>query len=286
MTNDSPKIERRKLRRALCGIDGTTVDVEVLRQAATIVGAGGDLEAVLVAPEPNVVGQADAALLRGAAEDALARASAARHREDALARARSASRDLGVEATAHVVIATDDWLGLAGAIDGHDLLVVGAHSHSRAEGILLGSVATRALHLAEVPVLIARPTETPFPQRIALATDGSADSRQAAALTAEVAAAHDARVTLLTVGVTLDREHRHALAEESADLFQAVGVEPTLEELDGQPGTAIVEAAAVMDAALVVVGSGGKKGLRAIGSVSEHVAHHAHCSVLVARHPR
>jgi nucleotide-binding universal stress UspA family protein len=36
-------------------------------------------------------------------------------------------------------------------------------------------------------------------------------------------------------------------------------------------------------AGLVVVGSGGKRGLPALGSVSERVAHLAPCSVLVIR---
>jgi nucleotide-binding universal stress UspA family protein len=43
----------------------------------------------------------------------------------------------------------------------------------------------------------------------------------------------------------------------------------------------LVEAA--MDADLLVVGSRGLHGIKALGSVSERVAHEAKCSVLVVR---
>ena len=53
-------------------------------------------------------------------------------------------------------------------------------------------------------------------------------------------------------------------------------------EVVGQhPVVALVEAA--RDADLLVVGSRGLHGLKALGSVSERVAHDAACSVLVVR---
>jgi nucleotide-binding universal stress UspA family protein len=55
------------------------------------------------------------------------------------------------------------------------------------------------------------------------------------------------------------------------------------EELPDEPVAALVAAAA--DADLLVVGSRGLHGLRALGSVSERVAHQAHSSVLVVRRP-
>jgi nucleotide-binding universal stress UspA family protein len=42
-----------------------------------------------------------------------------------------------------------------------------------------------------------------------------------------------------------------------------------------------VQALAEVDADIIVVGSRGLRGLRALGSVSERVAHRAECSVLV-----
>jgi nucleotide-binding universal stress UspA family protein len=48
-----------------------------------------------------------------------------------------------------------------------------------------------------------------------------------------------------------------------------------------EPATALVAAAAEAD--LLVVGSRGLHGLKALGSVSERVAHRARCSVLIVR---
>jgi hypothetical protein len=55
------------------------------------------------------------------------------------------------------------------------------------------------------------------------------------------------------------------------------------EESPDEPVAALVAAAA--DADLLVVGSRGLHGLKALGSVSERVAHEAHSSVLVVRDP-
>jgi nucleotide-binding universal stress UspA family protein len=50
---------------------------------------------------------------------------------------------------------------------------------------------------------------------------------------------------------------------------------------DAHPAQALVEASREAD--LLVVGSRGLRGLKALGSVSERVAHEASCSVLVVR---
>jgi nucleotide-binding universal stress UspA family protein len=53
------------------------------------------------------------------------------------------------------------------------------------------------------------------------------------------------------------------------------------EQLPDEPVRALVVASA--DADLVVVGSRGLRGLKALGSVSERVGHRARCSVLIVR---
>jgi nucleotide-binding universal stress UspA family protein len=53
------------------------------------------------------------------------------------------------------------------------------------------------------------------------------------------------------------------------------------EDMPDEPATALVAAAAEAD--LLVVGSRGLHGLKALGSVSERVAHRARCSVLIVR---
>ena len=56
----------------------------------------------------------------------------------------------------------------------------------------------------------------------------------------------------------------------------------------GSPGSAICQLAAAWRADLIMVGSHGRKGLSEmlLGSVSNYVAHHAPCSVLIVRGPQ
>jgi nucleotide-binding universal stress UspA family protein len=58
-------------------------------------------------------------------------------------------------------------------------------------------------------------------------------------------------------------------------------VDASTEVVSGKPVGALLEASEQAD--LVVLGSRGLHGLRALGSVSERVAHEASCSVLVVR---
>jgi nucleotide-binding universal stress UspA family protein len=72
-------------------------------------------------------------------------------------------------------------------------------------------------------------------------------------------------------------------AGKEGDAEQVRVADPLVEVVDGRPVDALVAAAAGAD--LLVVGSRGVHGLRALGSVSERVAHEAACSVLVVRSP-
>jgi nucleotide-binding universal stress UspA family protein len=60
-------------------------------------------------------------------------------------------------------------------------------------------------------------------------------------------------------------------------------LEPTVIRAPGHPADVILDTAAREGVSLVVLGSRGLSGVRALGSVSERVAHRARCSVLVAR---
>jgi nucleotide-binding universal stress UspA family protein len=72
-----------------------------------------------------------------------------------------------------------------------------------------------------------------------------------------------------------------ATGEPQVDLDAARRVAPELEEL---PGSAVGQLAVLSELAdLVVVGSRSLRGLPALGSVSERVAHEARCAVLVVR---
>jgi nucleotide-binding universal stress UspA family protein len=247
-----------QLARVLCGIDGSDTDAEAVRQAAVIAGPEGQLEIVCVTQAPDQA-------------------------EQALASAQAVASEAGASASARVIHDEDVWHGLAGATTDRDLLVLGGHPHSRISGIVHHSVATRALHDSAIPVLITRPGAADFPQRVLVATDGSTASTHAVALAAALAKSHSSTITLLTIDHVEIRERRHALMEQGALIARACGAEPEVVLRTGDADKEIVAAARQLEPSLLVIGSGGKHGLRAVGSVSEKVAHTAPCSVLVAR---
>ena len=85
---------------------------------------------------------------------------------------------------------------------------------------------------------------------------------------------------------TLDDDEPDPLEIESAaQAARAIGARLIRERSLGRPEYAILEAAGRERSDLVVVGSRGLSGVARVllGSVSEYVATHAHCSVLVVR---
>jgi len=158
---------------------------------------------------------------------------------------------------------------------GATLVAVGSHDRRRASGILLGGVASRMLHEAPCSVLVARSREERegFPGSIAAGVDGSPSSLAAAAVAQELGTRVGVRVELVTAG--------GATTPEECDVgaIEASGIAVSFS--DAKALDALLEAAQEVD--LLVVGSRGLRGLRALGSVSERVAHQAPCSVLVLR---
>jgi len=151
------------------------------------------------------------------------------------------------------------------------LIVVGSHGHSRLSERLIGGVSGPLLHEAPCSVLITRPATGagPFPMRLVVGIDGSPSSLDA-----------------LAVGEYVSRRFgqplRTVLARHGdVDIVHAELNAPTLEIADGAPVDALVDAASAGD--LLIVGNRGLHGLRALGSVSERVAHTALSSVLVVR---
>lgn len=135
--------------------------------------------------------------------------------------------------------------------------------------------------------------------RILLATDLSPAS--AGAADEALALARDLRAELLVVSV-IDgvREHvlepppermdqrraaREAAAQSVVARGRRAGVIVSFLVWEGEPGPAIVEAAAAERVDLVVVGTRGRNRVEraVLGSVSDHVIRHADCPVLVVR---
>ena len=156
------------------------------------------------------------------------------------------------------------------------LLCVGSHGNRRVPGILFDYVGTTMLHEAPSAVLIARQPGEPesFPRSIVVGVDGSSSAAAAHAAAATVAQRFDAALTSLTATDAADVD---------VDVDAARGEVPDLLVVNEKPVDALLAAASSAD--LLVVGSRGLHGIRALGSVSERVAHRAGCSVLVVRTP-
>ncbi len=265
-----PEPTSRAFERVTCGIDGTPESFECMSHAMAVAGPEAAVAAVAVvdrglALHAGIHADAVERDLSESAERALRRVRAAYPRV-------TASILRGAEASGFLDAARDA---------GSDLVAVGSHDSSRAMGIALGSVATSVIHRAPCSVLVARAqTAIPFPDAILIATDGSDDAGQAVAAAARIAYRYGSRVALLQVG---DPQGGRSVAEDAMRVIEVAGAEPWIEVRRGSPTREIERFASECGASLLVVGSRGLSGVRALGSVSERVAHRAPCSVLIVR---
>jgi nucleotide-binding universal stress UspA family protein len=222
-----------------------------------IVGADGSPEAndalrvalSVLAPDGRLTAVTVAEVdVEGAAEDWLTRVRA--EADEAHAEAQEVlAGDTRASARSVEGQAARDLIATARA-EGADLLALGSHGGSRVAGILFGSVATRVVHDAPCSVMVVRNAPQPgFPRGITVGTDGSECAAKAEGLAASLADG---------LGTEL---RRIADADDPVD--------------------DLIEASRSSD--LVVVGSRGARGILALGSVAERVAHRAECAVLVVR---
>ena len=194
-----------------------------------------------------------------------------------------------------------------------DFVFVGSHGGSALTKFLLGNVASTVMSHApcSVEIVRARAGKPPGVRNILLATDGSDFSARAAKSIADRPWPDGARIEVLSVvelhlgtGQALfeppyaDNEQMELLRADAMKRAQnavAAAVEilsktfPRVDEsisvLLGGPKNVIIEEARKIGADLIVVGSHGHRGIErfVLGSVSEGVALHAHCSVEVIR---
>ncbi len=253
----------------MCGIDGSPEAQEASREASILAAEGARLFLVDVLA-PAMVGSLATAIPGGttAHEDA-GRAAA---RAD-IERARAVIRD-GMDVAVTVRVGPPGAILQEEAVRvSADTTAVGSHGHGRAAGVLLGSVATQLLHRAPCSVLVARAALTePFPRAIVVGLDGSEPSRQALQNGRELAGRIDVPLRVL-----------HVLDGRLPPGALQAHMEDEVEEIPASWSTAECLAAHVTSTDLLVVGSRGLRGVRALGSVSEAVAHHAPSSVLVVR---
>jgi nucleotide-binding universal stress UspA family protein len=132
------------------------------------------------------------------------------------------------------------------------LAVVGCRGLSRTQGIATGASTTTVVHEAPCSVLVARETDAAdgWPRTIVAGLDETPESERAVAVARLLAARLGSRLYVVTA-TRADPVSVLADESEAADLL--------------------------------VVGSRGLRGVRALASVSERVAHEARCPVLVVK---
>jgi nucleotide-binding universal stress UspA family protein len=241
----------------------TPESLEAARQAKRLLEPGGALDVVTALELATTAGAGFAEPPAAAQLEAESKA------------ALDAARDVVPEASFRVVEGRADQVLMDTAhADGATLVAVGSHGISRPVGIALGSAATALLHSAQCSVLIARAPRggEDFPRRIVVGVDGSPESQLAAAVA-------------FGLGQRFGVEAWPIAARDGKgfDVSAVDGIATNVLIEDGSPVDALVDGAARAD--LLVVGSRGLHGVRALGSVSERVAHQAPCSVLVVRRP-
>lgn len=251
----------------MCGIDPTDESLDAAAQAGRLVTDEGRL--VLV----GVANLATAGLVYMGAGAMIQ--SLVAETDSALERARAAIDDArSVDVESVKGLPPRDLIGEAERL-GATLLVVGTHGRSRPLGALLNSVATTAVHETSSSLLVARGTPDPatFPASIVCGVDGSEQAAAGASVARALAERFDAapRFIVAESGKNVDVELARG----------CVGDGGLLEVTDAKPVDALVEASEAAE--LIVIGSRALQGARAVGSVSERVAHEAACSVLIVR---
>lgn len=248
--------------RIVCGVDGTESSRAAVVQANRLLAARRMLELVSVVEETSAAwsGLSDPSDLNREREEAR---SALRKGRDQCPRARTA------------LLFGDPGPKLVSAAREVDatLFVIGAPASGRLGAFVLGGAGNYVLHNAPCSVLIARHAadEGAFPRSIVVGHDGSPAAVEAAIVAKELARRFDAelRIVVATGGDPVR--------------FDSLPPDEELDWSSARPIDALEAASDETD--LLVVGSSGLRGPRALGSVSERIGHLGRCSVLVVRQP-
>jgi nucleotide-binding universal stress UspA family protein len=249
--------------RIVVGVDGTEWGFEALRQALVLAPEEAVLQAVIAldtAPAIHTGFQAGhfAELLKEEAEEARGAALAI------------VGDRTGCDASVVRGKPVDVLRRERGELQA-TLMALGGRRSSRFLGILLGDTGTELVHDATCSVLLAYPADGGdwTPRRIVAGLDSSTHALAALRVADELASRFGGTVEAVaaTGGKTIVRDGAWSERVNTWD--------------PAQPVKALVERSRTVD--LVVVGSRGLHGVGALGSVSERVAHEAHCTVLIVQ---
>jgi nucleotide-binding universal stress UspA family protein len=250
--------------RAVVGVDGTDFGFEALHQTLALSPRGGAVYAV-TALNTSIAVHAGFNMSHVAAqlEEEAARACA------------TAGEIMGGRLNCTTKVVRGDAkhvLRHVCAEDDATLLALGGRSSSRFLGMMIGETASTLLHDTARSVFLARPQwgQRWHPNRIVVGLDGSDFSLAALAVADDLAERLGSAIQVVTAtgGKPVEREGAWA--------------ERVTEWDPGHPFAALRDRSTMAD--LLILGSRGLHGVRALGSVSERVAHRAHCSALVI-HP-
>jgi nucleotide-binding universal stress UspA family protein len=258
----------------LCGVDGSRGSHVAACQAVAVSGKGGMLRFLAIHHTVGVGLSEQSALSEHRASKALkdAQALAGAH---------------GVRASASLVSGARTGEILRAEAARHDLLVIGSHGGSRLGGIMLGATVTQVAHHCEQPLLIARRSvdQGDFPTSLLLATDGSDGSWAATRAAIRLASRRASEIQVVFVPAAEDRDCRRQVLAQRQVIEEAMGALPVIHAKAGAVPERICQVAQGIQASMIVIGRRGVHGVRALGSVSERVAHRAGCSVLLVPIP-
>jgi len=278
-----------KYSRLLVGVDGSDASLHALQEAFKI--STSWVTVVAVAP----FYEGDLRLLGVPKSDRIIREPC----ETALARAQELADEAG--AVIQPLCARGEpherlvRLAEAGS---RDLIVLGSSGHNLLENLLVGSVTRRVIGFTSKDILVVPPKATVGWDKILIATDGSAHSRQAADRALELARLQGSELLVVSVldfpagirGVApVERLELLKICENQVAevVTRAEGLNLQVEGfiLEGVAYTAIADLAQEQQANLIVMGSHGKTGLMRLlmGRVTERVIGHAPCPVLVVK---
>lgn len=166
------------------------------------------------------------------------------------------------------------------------LLIMGRHGRTGLDRMVMGSVTAKIIGHSHFNVLVVPQQATLDFHRLLIASDGSPFS--AAAWEEALSITRTAGSSLLAVSVARDDSAVARTQETLRQMQEAAaqaGIPLEVQMLRGRPFEAILNAAAMKQVDLIILGSHGRTGLKRLllGSVAERVIGLASCPVLVAK---
>jgi len=288
--------------KLLVALDGSTGSDAVVREVAQRAWPAGSECCALMAIDPFFFTKAPLLL-----------AEAKKGARESLAESSEALKKTGMNVSTEVVLenprhgipkVASEWKA--------DLIVMGSHGRGAFGRLLMGSTAQAVLRHAGCSVEIVR--EKPEkagaenrPFRVLLASDGSECAQAAARTVADRPWPPGTEIYVISVpelplmtsafpyyppevlseATKVNEDHAKEAVQKSVEALKKTGVcvSGRVTEAQESPVRGILGMADTLGAHLIVLGSHGRRGFDryVMGSVSEAVALHAHCSVEVVR---